>query len=135
MKKLSKSGRDVTDQQIIRWANEAIQRGGKTSKISSFKDPAFKTGIVVCDILNGIRPGSIDYTLVTRGSNTEDASMNAKYAISVARKIGAVLYVLPEDIIECRSKLVSLLSFAMTTTTTTTNRESIGVGNRSSPND
>ncbi|KAG0233922.1 hypothetical protein BGX31_004735 [Mortierella sp. GBA43] len=106
MKKLSKSGRDVTDQQIIRWANEAVQRGGKTSKISSFKDSAFKTGIFVCDILNGIRPGSIDYTLVTRGTNTEDASMNAKYAISVARKIGAVLYVLPEDIIECRSKLI-----------------------------
>ncbi|KAF9580094.1 Fimbrin, actin-bundling protein, partial [Lunasporangiospora selenospora] len=88
MKKLSKSGRDITDMEMIRWANEAVQRGGKTSKVSSFKD------------------SSVDYAMVTRGTNQEDATMNAKYAISVARKIGAVIFVLPEDIIACRSKLI-----------------------------
>ncbi|KAF9899781.1 fimbrin [Lobosporangium transversale] len=53
-----------------------------------------------------MRPGSVDYTMLTRGSTLEDAKMNAKYAISVARKIGAVIFVLPEDIIECRAKLI-----------------------------
>ncbi|KAF9354139.1 hypothetical protein BGX34_011187 [Mortierella sp. NVP85] len=106
MKKLSKSGRDITDMEMVRWANEAVQRGGKTSKIASFKDPQFKTGVFVCDVLNGIRPGSIDYSVLTRGTNVEDATMNTKYAISVARKIGAVIFVLPEDIIECRAKLI-----------------------------
>lgn len=107
MKKLSKSGRDITDMEMIRWANEAVQRGGKTSKVGSFKDPSFKTGVFVCDVLNGVRPGSVDYAMVSRGTNLEDAKLNAKYAISVARKIGAVIFVLPEDIIECRAKLVS----------------------------
>lgn len=32
--------------------------------------------------------------------------MNAKYAISMARKIGARVYALPEDITEVKSKLV-----------------------------
>lgn len=107
MKKLSKSGRDITDMEMIRWANETVQRGGKTSKVSSFKDPSFRTGVFVCDVLNGVRPGSVDYAMVNRGSSLEDAKLNAKYAISVARKIGAVIFVLPEDIIECRAKLVS----------------------------
>ncbi|KAF9430622.1 hypothetical protein BGZ94_005627 [Podila epigama] len=106
MKKLSKSGRDITDMEMIRWANEAVQRGGKTSKVSSFKDPSFRTGVFVCDVLNGIRPGSVDYAMLTKGLNIEDAKLNAKYAISVARKIGAVIFVLPEDIIECRAKLI-----------------------------
>lgn len=107
MKKLSKSGRDITDMEMIRWANETVQRGGKTSKVGSFKDPSFKTGVFVCDVLNGVRPGSVDYAMVNRGTSLEDAKLNAKYAISVARKIGAVIFVLPEDIIECRAKLVS----------------------------
>ncbi|KAF9969517.1 hypothetical protein BGZ73_008104 [Actinomortierella ambigua] len=106
MKKLSKSGRDITDMEIVRWANEAVARGGKTSKIGSFKDPSFRTGLFVCDVLNGVRPGCVDYAMLTRGTNLEDAKDNAKYAISVARKIGAVIFVLPEDIIECRAKLI-----------------------------
>ncbi|KAG0309022.1 hypothetical protein BGZ98_005704 [Dissophora globulifera] len=106
MKKLSKSGRDITDMEMIRWANDTVQRGGKTSRVGSFKDPSFKTGVFVCDVLNGVRPGSVDYAMVSRGTNLEDAKLNAKYAISVARKIGAVIFVLPEDIIECRAKLI-----------------------------
>jgi len=31
---------------------------------------------------------------------------NAKYAISMARKIGAKVYALPEDIVEVKSKMV-----------------------------
>ncbi|KAF9154906.1 Fimbrin, actin-bundling protein, partial [Actinomortierella ambigua] len=106
MKKLSKSGRDIADMEIVRWANEAVTRGGKTSRIGSFKDPSFRTGLYVCDVLNGVRPGCVDYAMLTRGTNLEDAKNNAKYAISVARKIGAVIFVLPEDIIECRAKLI-----------------------------
>lgn len=32
--------------------------------------------------------------------------MNAKYAISIARKLGATIFVLPEDIVEVKSKMV-----------------------------
>jgi hypothetical protein len=39
----------------------------------------------------------------------EDAKLNAKYAISIARKLGATIFVLPEDIIEVKSKMVRLL--------------------------
>jgi hypothetical protein len=35
-----------------------------------------------------------------------DAKLNAKYAISIARKLGATIFVLPEDITEVKSKMV-----------------------------
>jgi len=36
----------------------------------------------------------------------KDKFSNAKYAISMARKIGAKVYALPEDIVEVKSKMV-----------------------------
>ena len=36
----------------------------------------------------------------------QDAMSNAKYAISMARKIGAPVYALPEDLIEGKEKMV-----------------------------
>jgi len=36
----------------------------------------------------------------------EDNLANAKYAVSMARKVGARVYALPEDIAEVKSKMV-----------------------------
>lgn len=37
----------------------------------------------------------------------DDATLNARYAISIARKIGATIFLLPEDIVEVRPRLVN----------------------------
>jgi hypothetical protein len=37
-----------------------------------------------------------------------DADILAKLAISIARKIGAVIFLLPEDITQVRARLVNL---------------------------
>ncbi|KAI8968374.1 fimbrin [Mycotypha africana] len=105
LKSLTKDGRSVTDQDMIRWANDTVQRGGKQSKMNSFKDRALSTGIFFLDVLNGIKPGYVDYNLVTRGTTEEDAFNNAKLAISIARKLGATIFLVPEDIVEVRSKM------------------------------
>lgn len=39
-------------------------------------------------------------------NNLQDKHANAKYAISMARKIGARVYALPEDITEVKPKMV-----------------------------
>lgn len=36
----------------------------------------------------------------------QDQQSNAKYAISMARKIGARVYALPEDLVEVKQKMV-----------------------------
>lgn len=40
------------------------------------------------------------------GGTEEDNLANAKYAISMARKVGARVYALPEDIAEVKMKMV-----------------------------
>lgn len=39
----------------------------------------------------------------------EDAFNNARLAISIARKLGATIFLVPEDIVEVRSKMVGIL--------------------------
>jgi len=48
----------------------------------------------------------VDYDLVTDGRNGDDAYMNAKLSISIARKLGATIWLVPEDICQVRSRLV-----------------------------
>jgi len=38
--------------------------------------------------------------------HVQDKLLNAKYAIAMARKIGAKVYALPEDIVEVKAKMV-----------------------------
>lgn len=52
---------------------------------------------------------SVNYELVTPGDKNEDAMQNAKYCISIARKLGCTIFLLPEDIVEVRSKLILTL--------------------------
>lgn len=57
-------------------------------------------------MIDCIKPGTINYELVRDSGSDEDNSANAKYAISMARKIGARVYALPEDITEVKQKMV-----------------------------
>ena len=58
------------------------------------------------DVIDCIRPGTINYDLVHQDGSDEGNLANAKYAISMARKIGARVYALPEDIAEVKMKMV-----------------------------
>lgn len=67
LKSLSKNGRDLTDSDIISWANKKVSSSGKSSKISSFRDSSLGTAHFLLDLLDSIRPGIVDYSLVTPG--------------------------------------------------------------------
>ncbi|KAJ8299243.1 hypothetical protein KUTeg_023303 [Tegillarca granosa] len=45
-------------------------------------------------------------TLKAKGKKAEDKLKNAKYAITMGRKIGARIYALPEDIVEIKPKMI-----------------------------
>lgn len=106
LKSLSTNGRDLTDSDILRWAQETVRKGGKSSTVRSFKDPALGTGLFLLDVLHGLKPGYVDYDLVLPGRNEEECYANAKLAISIARKLGALIFLVPEDINEVRARLI-----------------------------
>lgn len=99
--------REITDSEMVRWANDMSRKGGRNSSIRSFKDPAIGTGIFLLDVLNGMKSSYVDYDLVTPGKTDEDAYLNAKLSISIARKMGATIWLVPEDICQVRSRLVT----------------------------
>jgi plastin-1 len=110
--------REITDAEMVKWANEMSRKGGKSSSIRSFKDSTIGTGIFLLDVLNGMKSSYVDYDLVTPGRTDDDAYMNAKLSISIARKLGATIWLVPEDICQVRSRLVTTFigmhSFALT---------------------
>lgn len=54
---LGKGGKAPSDSEMITWANAAVKRGGKASKMDSFRDPSLRSGVFFLDLLHGIRPG------------------------------------------------------------------------------
>lgn len=106
MQNLSSSGRDMSDSQILKWAQEQVVKGSKSTTIRSFKDPSLASAHFLLDVLNGIAPGYVNYDLVTPGKTEEERYANARLAISIARKLGALIWLVPEDINEVRSRLI-----------------------------
>ena len=99
--------RELSDSDMIKWANDMSRKGGKNSSIRSFKDASIGSGIFLLDVLNGMKSSYVDYDLVTPGKTDDDAYANAKLSISIARKLGATIWLVPEDICQVRSRLVT----------------------------
>ncbi|CAK7271408.1 fimbrin [Sporothrix epigloea] len=99
--------KEITDAEMVRWANEMSRKGGRDSTIRSFKDGSIGSGVFLLDVLNGMKSSYVDYDLVTPGRTEEDAYLNAKLSISIARKLGATIWLVPEDICQVRARLVT----------------------------
>ena len=100
---------EMSEEKVMAWANEKNKEGGKVSSMRNLKDSSVKSGVFFLDLVHSIEPRAVDLSVVTAGDVVEEQMMNAKYAISCARKVGAVVFLTPEDIVECKSKM--LLAF------------------------
>jgi len=103
---------NATDEMIIEWANKNVADSGKSLSIKSYQDPALKDGLFFIYLLASIRNDIIDWDIVKTESkdsgslNKDDSILNARYAISIARKLGATIFLLPEDIYELKPKMI-----------------------------
>eukprot|EP01016_Furgasonia_blochmanni_P032463 TRINITY_DN3348_c0_g1_i11.p2 TRINITY_DN3348_c0_g1~~TRINITY_DN3348_c0_g1_i11.p2 ORF type:complete len:424 (+),score=160.69 TRINITY_DN3348_c0_g1_i11:548-1819(+) len=92
-----------TEEKLLAWANE---RAAGNSKAVSFKDPSIKTSVWLFDVLRGVEPTLVDPALVSHEEGPENYELNAKYALSCARKLGATVFCLWEDIVEVKPKMI-----------------------------
>ncbi|CAF0867902.1 unnamed protein product, partial [Didymodactylos carnosus] len=99
--KLAGANTPIADREIIDWANNKLKSANKTRFLKSFQDPDLVDAKLICDLIDAIKPGSIQYNLLKN-----DSMENARYCISIARKIGARVYALPEDIVEGKQKMI-----------------------------
>ncbi|NXU72837.1 PLSI protein, partial [Oreotrochilus melanogaster] len=100
-------GEKVNDEIIIKWVNQTLARANKKTSVTSFKDKSISTSLPVLDLIDAIEPKAVRQEMVKREDlSYQDKLNNAKYAISVARKIGARIYALPDDLVEVKPKMV-----------------------------
>lgn len=101
LQSLSGSNKPIADNEILSWANNKLSGAGKKSTINGWKDSSLATAVPIVDLVDAVKPGLADYSLIEK-----DNLKNAKYAISLARKAGAVIFALPEDIVEIKPKMM-----------------------------
>jgi len=100
-------GAPVSEQQMIKWSNDLVAASGKPSRMASFKDTSLKTSQFFLELIDAIRTGFVDWSLVNDPATDEKQYMdNAKLAINLARKLGATIFLLPEDIVEGKDKMI-----------------------------
>ncbi|KAM6414324.1 plastin-1 [Rhynochetos jubatus] len=100
-------GEKVNDEIVIKWVNQTLAKANKKTSITSFKDKSISTSLPVLDLIDAIAPKAVRPEMVKREDlSYQDKLNNAKYAISVARKIGARIYALPDDLVEVKPKMV-----------------------------
>jgi len=100
-------GAPVSEQQMIKWSNDLVASSGKPSRMGNFKDPNLKTSQFFLDLVDAIRKGCVDWSLVYDPCDDhQKCTDNAKLAINLARKLGATIFLLPEDIVEGKDKMI-----------------------------
>ncbi|KAK9060402.1 hypothetical protein SSX86_021106 [Deinandra increscens subsp. villosa] len=102
-------GKEITDADILQWANTKVKQSGKR-QMDSFKDKRLSDGIFFLELLSAVEKRVVNWGLVTKGETEEDKKLNATYIISVARKLGCSIFLLPEDILEVNPKMILILT-------------------------
>ena len=101
---------DRTEADILKWANGMV---GK-EQISGFKDKSLSDSKYLINLCAAIEPRAVNWDLVTPGNylhyiyiyiyklgeTQEDKEMNAKYCISISRKLGAIVFLIFDDIVD-----------------------------------
>ncbi|KAK9077578.1 hypothetical protein SSX86_005915 [Deinandra increscens subsp. villosa] len=106
-------GKEITDADILKWANKKVKITGRTTQMESFKDKSLSSGIFFLQLLSAIEPRVVNWNLVTKGVSDEEKKLNATYIISVARKLGCSIFLLPEDIMEVNQKMILVLTASL----------------------
>ncbi|XP_073013865.1 fimbrin-5-like [Typha latifolia] len=103
-------GKEISDADILTWANNKVKKSGKSSQMDSFKDKNLSSGIFFLELLSAVQPRVVNWKVVTKGEDEEEKKLNATYIISVARKLGCSVFLLPEDIMEVNQKMILTLT-------------------------
>lgn len=90
------------DTELVEWANSRVG----DMRISNFGDSTLKTGVYMVKLYASIEPRTVNWEIVTPGSTPEEAETNAKYALSLARKLGASVFCTWEDIVEAKPRMI-----------------------------
>lgn len=113
-------GSDTNVDQVIKeWANNRVAKGPSDTEnqpkpfvaslvkpMGSFSDKSLGTSVFFIYLMHCMSPRIVNWAIVTKGSSSEDKKLNARYAISIARKLGSQVFLVPEDLVEAKPKMI-----------------------------
>lgn len=91
-----------TEKDLLNWANGLVTE----RQITSMKDKSIGDSKFLIYLCDKIQPGIVNWEFVTEGETEEDRMNNAKYAISIARKMGAIIFCVWDDIEKVNYKMI-----------------------------
>jgi len=101
---------DKTESQILSWANKRVK---DEHQIKAFNDPAIPDCRFLFDLLASVEPRAVDPAIIMEGDDAASKENNAKYVLSVARKLGAQIFMVWEDIMEAKGKMIHIFIATM----------------------
>lgn len=97
-----------TEKDLVDWANSRVD---PEHKVKDLKDKSISDSMFLLDICKSIEPRSIDWDIVKKNATDDkDKESNAKYVISVARKLDALVFLVWEDIVEVKKIVLTFIA-------------------------
>lgn len=99
-----------SDSELLNWGKARVTHSHTNCAMpTSFKDKSLGTSLFLIELYASIDSRSVNWEFVNAGQNDEEKEQNAKYVISLARKLGASVFCVWEDIVEVKSKMIMTL--------------------------
>jgi plastin-1 len=95
----------LSEDDLVKWANNLVA----DHKIKNLKDKEMSDGHFLLQVLSSIEPRAIDWDIVKKGEAEEDKENNAKYIVSIVRKLGGVVFCVWEDLVKVDYKQTFIL--------------------------
>lgn len=68
---LANTGSPIIEKEIVIWVNNKLQNANKSSVLRGFQDQALSDGRIVIDLIDSIKPGTINYDVVKESNDIE----------------------------------------------------------------
>lgn len=94
-----------SEDDLVKWANSMNQE----LQIKNLKDNSLGDGQFLLKLCSSIEPRAIDWDIVMKGETDEEKENNAKYIISIIRKLGGVVFCVWDDIVKVNYKMMLVL--------------------------
>jgi hypothetical protein len=94
-----------TEKDILNWANGQVKSQGG-NEVTGYRDAGLASGRYLIQLCASFDADIVDWEYVKPGENDEEKEGNAKYAISLARKFGAVIFMVWDDVVKVNGKMM-----------------------------
>lgn len=106
---LSGSTTQLSEADVLKWANEKVAAQSAIPPVAKLSDASLSSGVYILTLLKAVAPRSVELSQVTPGKTADEKKLNARLAISCARRAGCMIFALWEDVVECKPKMLLVL--------------------------